>query len=99
MSDENGDGLELATMIAGLREELKNAALKSADDELKFQVLSVELEASVEVSRAKTGNVGVKFYVVEAGGAASVTNASVQRVRLTLAVDPDLRISSAGKPS
>nr|WP_254594715.1 trypco2 family protein [Streptomyces sp. 8P21H-1] len=50
----------------------------------RFEVGPVELEFSVEMRREGKGKAGVKVWVVSADAEASVSKASVHRVKLTL---------------
>ncbi len=90
-SDESR--LELATMIQALRNSLDKAQAEGRGRENQFQVDSIEVEAIVEVTNEHTGDVGVQFWVVQAGGSLSRSSIATQRIRLCLSTDPSLRIS------
>lgn len=83
--------LELTETIEALRAELARAAKAGASAEFQFPVTGVQLEFHVGVTRSDDGNVGVKFWVVELGGAASYSREEVQTVTVTLGspVDQD----------
>lgn len=71
-------------MIGELRSALSAAEAASVDSPLRFEVGPVDLEISFVVERDAGASAKVRFWIVEAGGEASVSSASTQRVRLTL---------------
>jgi Trypsin-co-occurring domain 2 len=85
--------LELAAMIEALRDSLETAQAEGKDRQTRFRVDSIEVEATVEVTKGREGGGGVKFYVVQAGGRASSSNVATQRIKLSMSTDPDLRIA------
>ncbi|MEU5115919.1 trypco2 family protein [Streptomyces longwoodensis] len=78
MTDEIG----IAEAVDYLRAEL--AAASGSSSGPRFEVGPVELEFSVEMRREARGKAGLRAWVVSAGTEASVTNASVHRVKLVL---------------
>ena len=62
--------LELAETVEALRAELAQAAAEGASTGFQFPVTGVQLEFHVGVTKTGEGRGGVKFYVVELGGAA-----------------------------
>ncbi|WP_367539902.1 trypco2 family protein [Streptomyces globisporus] len=79
MAEEIG----IAEAVAHLREELV-AAAAGGDAGPRFEVGPVELEFSVEMCKEGRGKAGLKAWVVSAGAEASVSKASVHRVKLIL---------------
>ncbi|GII86068.1 hypothetical protein Ssi03_40580 [Sphaerisporangium siamense] len=76
--------LELSTVIKELRTELTKA-MKSADGEqLQFGVGPIELEVTMAVTREASLNGKVKFWVLETGADAKMSDAQTHRVKLTL---------------
>ena len=97
--------LELAETVEALRAELARAAAAGADAGFQFPVAGVQLEFHVAVTKTGEGKAGVKFWVVELGGAASYAREEIQTVTVTLGaqVDQDgepvkIYRGSAGKP-
>ncbi|GGK93551.1 MULTISPECIES: trypco2 family protein [Streptomyces aurantiacus group] len=85
--------IELAEMIAQLRTELSAAMSAARDEELRFELGAVELEAEFVVERSGTAEGRVRFWVVEAGAVGHTGNSTTHRVTLTL--EPRLRDSEA----
>jgi hypothetical protein len=85
--------IELAEMIAQLRTELSAAMSAARDEELRFELGAVELEAEFVVERSGTAEGRVRFWVVEAGAGGHTGNSTTHRVTLTL--EPRLRDSEA----
>ncbi|EMF54315.1 trypco2 family protein [Streptomyces bottropensis] len=79
MAEEIG----IAEAVEHLRAELVAAAAGSGAGP-RFEVGPVELEFSVEMRKEGKGKAGVKAWVVSAGAEASVSKASVHRVKLVL---------------
>ncbi|MEU5532307.1 trypco2 family protein [Streptomyces sp. NPDC020362] len=76
--------IELAAMVRELKEQLNDAMAETGTGPLRFELGSVEIEATVAVDR--TGGAGgkVKFWVVEANGDASLTDSRTHRITITL---------------
>jgi hypothetical protein len=81
--------LELAETVEALRAELARAAAVGAEAEFQFPVAGVQMEFHVAVTRAVEGKAGVKFYVVELGGAGSYAQEEIQKVTVTLGAPVD----------
>jgi hypothetical protein len=81
--------LELAETVEALRAELARAAAAGAGAAFQFPVAGVQLEFHVAVTRAGEGRAGVRFYVVELGGAGSYAREEVQTVTVTLGAPVD----------
>jgi hypothetical protein len=84
--------LPLADFIAALRSELRTAAL-TKDPELQFNVGPVTVELTLMSHHEGSGKAGIRFWVVEAGASAAMTNESTQKV--TLSLTP---VTSSGDP-
>ena len=76
--------IELAEVIAELRRELEKATAAARDAELRLELGPIELEVAVAVEREAAGAAKVRFWVVELGGDAKVTDSSTQRITVTL---------------
>ena len=76
--------LGLADAVRALRSELSTAMRQGRDEALRFELGPVEMEFLIEVQREAGGEAGIKFWVVNLGGKASVTRGSTHRVKLTL---------------
>ena len=86
--------LELASTVAALRRELVDAVAAAEDEPILFPVGEITVHFQVTVSREAEANAGVKFWVVEAGAAGSLTREQVHTVTVTLAPPVD----RAGEP-
>jgi Trypsin-co-occurring domain 2 len=83
--------IELAEVIGELRRELQQAMKVGEGEPLRFELGPVELEASVAVEKGGGGGAKVRFWVIELGGDAKVTQSSTQRIKLAL--QPRLAVS------
>jgi hypothetical protein len=81
---ENFEGVELASAVQSLRDELLAAAVQGADKSIRFAVDSIELEFTVQLRKDITGKAGVKAWVLTAGADVTRGRADTQRVKLTL---------------
>lgn len=81
--------LELAETVEALRSELARAVAAGAGAGFQFPVTGVQLEFHVAVTKAGEGRAGVKFYVVDLGGAGSYAREEIQTVTLTLGAPVD----------
>ena len=80
----------LQEAIRTLRTELTAAMQEGEDQQLRFRAGPIELEFLVQVSREKSGDGGVKFWVVSIGGSAKATSSTTHRITLTLnPITPD----------
>ncbi|MGW4890918.1 trypco2 family protein [Kitasatospora sp. NPDC004240] len=76
--------IELAEMIAALRGEL-NAAIAGGDGQaVRFELGTIEIEATVAVEKAAGANGKVRFWVAEAGADGKLTHTRTQKITLTL---------------
>jgi hypothetical protein len=80
----DGQGIPLASAIRALREELVDAVRAAEWEELRFALGPVELELQVQAAGGTSGNAGIRFWLVSAGGERSRTSAATHTVRLTL---------------
>ena len=81
--------LQLAETVEALRAELARAAAAGADAGFQFPVAGVQLEFHVGVTKTGEGRAGVRFYVVELGGAGSYAREEIQTVTVTLGAPVD----------
>ena len=81
--------LELAETVEALRAELARAAAAGAGAGFQFPVAGVQLEFHVAVTKSGEGKAGVRFYVVELGGAGGYAREEIQRVTVTLGAPVD----------
>ena len=78
------EGIPLALAIAGLRAEMESAAEQGEDKEIGFVATSVEVTLETVVTTTGEGHAGVKWWLVEAGGAVSRESGTTQSVTITL---------------
>ncbi|MFI7408660.1 trypco2 family protein [Streptomyces sp. NPDC049627] len=76
--------IELAEMIRELRHELTTALADGTAAPLRFELETVEIEATVMVGRKAGAGGKVRFWVVEAGGDAQLESSRTHRISLTL---------------
>ena len=76
--------IELDEVIGELRRELQQAMDAGEGQLLRFELGPVELEATVAVEKGGGGGAKVRFWVIELGGDAKVTQSSTQRIKLAL---------------
>ena len=81
--------LGLAETMEALRAELAQAAAAGAVAGFQFPVAGVQLEFHVGVTKTGEGKAGVKFWVVELGGAGSYAREEIQTVTVTLGAPVD----------
>jgi hypothetical protein len=79
----------LSEAIAAVRAELAAAVEQGEDAEFQFPVNGVQLEFHVAVTKAGEGRAGVRFWVVELGGAGSYAREDIQTVTVTLGAPVD----------
>jgi hypothetical protein len=76
--------IELGEVIGELRRELQQAMDAGYGQPLRFELGPVELEATVAVEKGGGGEAKVRFWVLELGGDAKISQSSTQRVKLSL---------------
>ena len=74
----------LADAIKALRAELNDAMVAGKDEALQFEVGTVTMDFSVELTADAEAKGGVRFWVIERGGAASVGRNASHMVHLEL---------------
>jgi Trypsin-co-occurring domain 2 len=79
----------LSEAIAAVRAELAAAVEQGVDSEFQFPVNGVQLEFHVAVTKTGEGRAGVRFWVVELGGAGSYAREEIQTVTVTLGAPVD----------
>ncbi|GIF25429.1 hypothetical protein BJ973_003706 [Actinoplanes tereljensis] len=77
-------GVPLADLIDAVRAELQVAALRARDEDLQFEVNDVQLEVEIATTGTKGGEGGLKIWVINIGAKGEKSNASTQRVTLSL---------------
>ncbi|WP_326692237.1 hypothetical protein OIE63_37270 [Streptomyces sp. NBC_01795] len=77
--------IELSDMISELRSQLTTSLADSADEAVRFEVDSVEIEATVAVSREGGTDAKVRLWVVDAGTNGKYAHAQTQRIKVSLA--------------
>jgi len=78
------EGIELASMLKGLREELWKSQQEGEGKGIKFQVEDVELELQVVVSKKAGAGGSVKFWVYNAEASGELSNQVTQKIKLRL---------------
>ena len=76
--------IELGEVIGELRRELQQAMDAGKDQPLRFELGPVELDATVAVEKGGSGGAKVRFWVIELGGDAKVSQSSTQHIKLVL---------------
>ena len=77
-------GIPLKLLVEELRREVMEAAEAGAGKDLAFEVQELDLELQVVAQQSGEGNVGVKFWVLEAGVKEAETHGTTQIVRFKL---------------
>ena len=84
LTEDLGTNIPLSEMIESLRQELAVAMAKGEGHAVRFEVGSAELEVELVAKRSKTGEGGVKFWVVTAKGKAGADDEVTHRFKLCL---------------
>jgi Trypsin-co-occurring domain 2 len=97
-----GQQIGLAEMIETLRGELESAQKHGAERPVAFCIDKVDLELKIQMSRNVGGNVGIKFWVITAGGTAGGGNETIHNFKLTLSpldakTKQQLKVKSEGE--
>lgn len=103
MTDKRTDiAIGLAETLAGLRAELSRSQKLAKDSNIQFEIQNIDLELKVHVERAEKfeGNLGVKFWVVEAGagGEQTDTNNRTQTIKLSMKAKDRINTDAEGNP-
>jgi hypothetical protein len=77
-------GLELASVVRQLRQELTEAMEEGEGERLRFELGPVELSLTVTVGKEATPGARIRFWVIDAGAAAKISREAVQGVKLVL---------------
>ena len=84
VEDARSEGIPLAKTLQTIRRELILAQQESAGEGILFRMDRVEVELQVVVSSKTTGEAGIKFYVVNAGGGVERSGETTHTIKLTL---------------
>ena len=76
--------IELSEVIAELRRELSEAIATGRDEQIRFELGPIELEATVALAREVKAGAKVRFWVVELGADSEFDRSSAQRIKVTL---------------
>ena len=90
-ADQKGEivALQLAEVVANLREELLEAMRAGAGQPLRFELGTVEMELTVAVEKEAKPGAKVKFWVLELGAETRLASADTQKIKIKLEpVDP-----------
>lgn len=80
--------IRLSDAINNLREELKLAQESGKNQNLQFNVGSIELELEVLIEQEESGNAKINWWILAGGAEAKVKGADKHKLKLTLqAVD------------
>ena len=82
----NGEKIEipLGEMIETLRQELQIAQAQGTGQPISFEIDKVELELQMLVSRKKSGDGKIAFWVLSVGGGLESRGESTHKVKLSL---------------
>jgi hypothetical protein len=97
-TQEPGDAIALSDAIAHLRGELQKAMAEGAGKQTRFRAKVIELELSIAFSREGKGKAGIRAWVFELGGEASVKRDEIHRIKLQLELEGDPLISDPTMP-
>lgn len=90
--------VELASVIRQLRTELNEALTGAEGERLRFELGPVEVSLTVTVGREAAPGARVRFWVIEAGADAKVSQEAVQEIKLVLTpVDTAAPVGPDGK--
>jgi hypothetical protein len=76
--------LELASVVRQLRTELNEAMADAEGERLRFELGPVELSLHVTVGQEAAAGAKIRFWVVEAGADAKISQETVQDIKLVL---------------
>jgi Trypsin-co-occurring domain 2 len=77
-------GLELASVVRQLRAELDEPLGEAEGKRLRFELGPVELSLAMTIGREAAPGAKIRFWVVEAGTDAKLSNEAVQQMKLVL---------------
>jgi len=84
MPDDDKIEIPLGEMIETLRQELQVAQAKGSGQPIAFEIENVELELQIAVSRKKSGDGKIAFWVLSIGGGLENSGETTHRVKLSL---------------
>lgn len=84
LTEALGKNIPLSEMIESLRQELAVAVEKGKGQAIGFEVQDAELEVELVATKSTEAGGGVKFWVVNAEGKASVAEETTHRLKLRL---------------
>lgn len=76
--------IPLAEVIDQIRDELADATARAASQGVQFPVGAVQIELQIGVTKSADGKGGVKLWVLDLAGGASVSHQLVQKVTVNL---------------
>lgn len=76
--------IELARVIRDLRDELEAAIAAGDRHDLRFELGTIELEASIAIEMDARAEAKARFWVVDLGAEGGVDRTATQRIKLTL---------------
>jgi hypothetical protein len=84
VADSDTIEIPLGEMIETLRQELQVAQARGAGQAVAFDIDKVELELQIVVSRKKTGDGKIAFWVLSLGGGLERAGEATHKFNLTL---------------
>ncbi|MEU9435833.1 trypco2 family protein [Streptomyces sp. NPDC048252] len=81
---EHLDQIDLVQAIAAVREQLKEAAVQAANEDIQFEVEGLEIEFQVELRQDERAKVGAKAWVLNASAELGDSRLTSNRVRISL---------------
>ncbi len=80
----SADKLQLSDFLVALRSELQTAQAKAANEDLKFAIENIEVEAQITASQEDHASGGIKFWVLNAEGGEKLSSQVVHKVKLSM---------------
>ena len=102
MPDGEKIEIPLGEMIETLRQELQLAQTRGMGQPIAFEIGSVELELQMVVSRKKSGDGKIAFWVLSVGGGLENRGETTHKIKLSLtpiasATDGRVKVSGEAK--
>jgi hypothetical protein len=98
MDDDNTIEVPLGEMIETLRKELQVAQARGVGQAVAFEINTVELELQIVVSRRKTGDGKIAFWVLSVGGGLEHAGETTHKFKLSLSpVSSGKRLQVSGE--
>jgi uncharacterized SAM-dependent methyltransferase len=76
--------IEIGELVTSLRREIQASIQDAKDEDLRFNVHSIELELKVTAKKSVEGGGGIKFWVFDASAKGGATREDAQTVKLML---------------